>query len=393
MARADTAFEPRRHGFQFVNRFVLAPAITLPGGKHIRLGERVVGLCGGMCYAALDYYHAGRPVPTCSEPPEPGTPLFRYLLQRQIATLANPGVPLKLVSWMLRDDQRLAQRTARNEFPKARRHLDAGEPVVVLLVRTASVRRLEENHQVVVSGYAYDDVTDRLTLSVYDPNHPHPAREVEIAMTLPKDGVEQALQQSTGERLRGFFLLAYRPRRRDCQSWSSRAILARRNGPMRRISRHDAVPTGLVPLPPVSAAPFWRARSRVRCITARCRAYGSVPPPPVSAAPFWREGTVPCGAYRGMMPCLRVCARVARLSSRAIPARKTVTSSASRHDAAATPIPLSSGLDTRPRHTILASRTRENSSRHSRRGVRPTHVSRDCNGYSSNGDQSPVRSG
>ena len=66
-----TDFDPAVHGFGFPNSFVnqvvslpnevyrLLPGVlrrAIPGGN---LETR--GRCGGMAYAALDYYHAGRP--------------------------------------------------------------------------------------------------------------------------------------------------------------------------------------------------------------------------------------------------------------------------------------------------------------------------------------------
>jgi len=215
LLRADTHFDPERHGFRFVNHFGLSPTLPLLGGRQLRLGQRVIGLCGGMCLGALDYYHAGLPVPDMEHPPDPGTPLYRYLLQRQIDSLAHPAVLMKLARWMLRDDLRLAQLTARNEFPKVQRSLDRGEPVVLLLLREKRLRQIEDNHQVIATGYCYDPVSDHLTLSLYDPNHPLPAQEVEITVTLPDPDVENVLQQSTGERLRGFFVQRYRPRTRS----------------------------------------------------------------------------------------------------------------------------------------------------------------------------------
>ncbi len=55
-----TSFRPEHHGFRFPNNFTspvtlpisFAPSLPLPG------------LCGGMSFAALDYFFAGVPVPT-----------------------------------------------------------------------------------------------------------------------------------------------------------------------------------------------------------------------------------------------------------------------------------------------------------------------------------------
>src|SRR5690348_4708372 len=53
------AFDPATHGFAFPNAFV-NEVLTLPNGARIT----TAGRCGGMAYAALDYFLAGQPVPT-----------------------------------------------------------------------------------------------------------------------------------------------------------------------------------------------------------------------------------------------------------------------------------------------------------------------------------------
>ena len=45
------------------------------------------GLCGGMCFAALDRYFTGREIPKITTPPKDGTPLFEEILRRQIDSL------------------------------------------------------------------------------------------------------------------------------------------------------------------------------------------------------------------------------------------------------------------------------------------------------------------
>ena len=57
-------FLPSHQGFAFTNTWPSAPAVVLttPFGK-IDVGNASAGLCGGMVFAALDYWHAGIPPP------------------------------------------------------------------------------------------------------------------------------------------------------------------------------------------------------------------------------------------------------------------------------------------------------------------------------------------
>src|SRR5262245_53695331 len=69
-----TGFDTKRHGFRFQNgKFKFTYAVIIPCDV----------LCGGMCYAALDYYNYQLAVPEESDPPAEGTPLFNYLYDRQ----------------------------------------------------------------------------------------------------------------------------------------------------------------------------------------------------------------------------------------------------------------------------------------------------------------------
>jgi regulator of RNase E activity RraA len=68
-----------------------------------------------------------------------------------------------------------------------------------------------QNHQVVATGYDLDEYNRRVTLFLYDPNHP--GKEPELTVGLDPDG-DPHIEQSTGEPLRGFFVLDYGPRKR-----------------------------------------------------------------------------------------------------------------------------------------------------------------------------------
>lgn len=212
MPSARTGFEPRIHGFRFGNAFAFPLAIKLPLLPAVRLGRLLLGLCGGMCYAALDYWHASRPVPALQAPPLRGSRLHRYLVRRQLATM-TPKALVHMGLWMVRRDPAVARLTAERELPKLRKRLDGGEPAVLLLVRAGGWSNPTHNHQVVATGYLLDQRLGNVTVSLYDPNYPHTPSDVRIAMSLPTATHPGALAQSTGEPLRGFFVLPYTPRR------------------------------------------------------------------------------------------------------------------------------------------------------------------------------------
>src|SRR5215472_14481727 len=97
--QAHAGFLPSRDGFAFPNSWPAAPAITLPTPvRRIGIGNAAAGLCGGMVFAALDYWHAGlRPQPGR---PAPGSALYRYLVRRQIASWHLPSGVARYYRWM-----------------------------------------------------------------------------------------------------------------------------------------------------------------------------------------------------------------------------------------------------------------------------------------------------
>jgi len=203
--------EAARHGLPFGNRYAWESRTRRVGPLRWPAQRISYGLCGGMCYAALDYYHAGLPVPALYYPPAWGTALHRYLLRRQIDSWRWLWVPLRTLWWMVRSDRSAARATIRGELPRLLRRLDRGEPAVIVLIR---VRRSDPtlNHQVVVTGYEREPASGRVRLMLYDPNH-H-GLEVTLSLNEASDSAELDAAQSTGEPVRGLFLLPYRPRRR-----------------------------------------------------------------------------------------------------------------------------------------------------------------------------------
>ncbi len=210
MSKVITSFTPVNHGFQFTNYFQYHFPIKypLPFAGNLDLDRIVFGLCGGMCFAALDFYLAGKTPPDYSQPDEIDKNLFTYLCDRQLDSL-KITVLLKILDWMLAEDKDVAGRMLRYEIPKVRRSIDKGQPVVLCLIRVQGVLNVTQNHQVLATGYEISADGQVMTLTVYDPNHP--GEQPTIAVRLDRD--EFKIVQSTGEALRGFFVVPYKRQR------------------------------------------------------------------------------------------------------------------------------------------------------------------------------------
>ena len=206
MAKVNSSFSPVAHGFQFANyfQFKFPVKFPLPFVGELDLNDVVFGLCGGMCAAALDYFHANRAVPDYDRPDIIDSKLFTYLCERQLQSLSIP-VLLKIIEWMMAENDTLVTRMTRYEIPKIRRSLDKGQPVILCLIRVHGLNNPTQNHQVLAT--AYDPAPDgkSITLTLYDPNHP--CDEPTITLGLAKNGF--AISQSSGEPLRGVFVLPY----------------------------------------------------------------------------------------------------------------------------------------------------------------------------------------
>src|SRR5690242_2954322 len=173
-----TGFLPSEHGFAFGNSWPEGPAVSVPlGAGALRIGTLGIGnagrgLCGGMVFAALDYWHAGVAPP--AERPEPGTPLFRVIVRRLVDSWRLPAGVARYSRWMLLPDgdkrsgarpaggrtaearpagaltAGVASRTTQRHWPGVRAMLDAGvpAPLGVVTVASANPLLLGANHQV-----------------------------------------------------------------------------------------------------------------------------------------------------------------------------------------------------------------------------------------------------
>ncbi len=217
-----TGFLPSLDGFHFDNRFPAVPdrVITTPFGD-LPIGNAANGLCGGMVYAALDYYNARQPIPADTDAPSSGS-LFDYLVSRLIDSFDLPTGVLRYMEWMnpnYPDSQTFFGKLfgglngrpwcmIRQEWPVIKARLDAGQACPLGLVRLLSkeMKDLGHNHQVM--AYGYDLKGTDLTLYIYDPNY-HNNDEITLKLSTADPQHATQVTYSTGEAVYCFFHTAY----------------------------------------------------------------------------------------------------------------------------------------------------------------------------------------
>jgi len=222
-------FLPSQHGFAFDNAWPEQPAVILPTPfGDIGIGNAGGGLCGGMAFAALDYWLAGR-APRL-ERPLADDPLYRYIVNRLIDSWHVPAGVAQYYQWMSLPDgdnviklfgrrviteRGLGWRTVRVQWPQIKRDLDRGLPVPIGVVTVASrnPKDLALNHQVLAHGYRADG--SRVTMQVYDPNRGR-RDDITIGMDTSAPTKPVAFDHNLGlgrRPIRGFFRTSYVPRK------------------------------------------------------------------------------------------------------------------------------------------------------------------------------------
>ncbi|GAA0558612.1 hypothetical protein GCM10010172_47050 [Paractinoplanes ferrugineus] len=225
----ERSFLPSRDGFAFANRWPRQPAVSLstPFGP-VGVGNAAGGLCGGMVFAALDYWHAE--IATPADQPGADHPLYRFFVHRLVDSWHFPAGLVQYYRWMNLPDadvgfsvrgrrvlvaRGLRRRTVEVQWARIAKDLDRSVPVPLGVVTAASrdPRDLALNHQVLAVGYTRE--ADRVMVRVYDPNRGR-RDDTFIAFDTGTPGHARTFDHNLGlgdRPVRGFFRAGYRPRR------------------------------------------------------------------------------------------------------------------------------------------------------------------------------------
>ena len=220
------SFLASRDAFAFTNAWPSEPAVVVPSpfGK-ISIGNAAAGLCGGMVFAAFDYWHAGTAPPAAR--PAPGQPLYGYIVQRLIDSWHLPAGVAEYYQWMNMPDgdtgfdlagqhivteRGVAWHTIQNQWPQIAAVLDSGMPAAlgVVTIASANPADLGANHQVLAYGYGAS--ASQVTVRVYDPNSGrNDGIYIRFDPRAPAKPTNFAHNLNIADPVRGFFRTAYAP--------------------------------------------------------------------------------------------------------------------------------------------------------------------------------------
>ncbi len=203
-------FLPSQCGLHFSNYYPHEPEIEikLPLGGKLGLGDAANGLCGGMVYVVCDFFEHGQPIPSMTEPPPGGTPLYKFIVHRLLQSFNLPFGLHRYMELMtpLFPDRVRERAMIDHEWPAIRKQLDDGHVVPLGLIKVKSLRPrdLAKQHQILT--YGYDLGADQVGLCIYDPNYPD-RDDLQLHLNL----ISGELTYSAGEVVYRFFQTHYDP--------------------------------------------------------------------------------------------------------------------------------------------------------------------------------------
>lgn len=246
-----SGFLPSTCGFQFVNGEVsggypLPQPIRLPGPvPDIKeIGDASNGMCGGMVYAAYDYYHHDMSPwpdelmedpppnsPTSPNVPDENSKLFKYLSERLFDSFTG-GSGNKLGAALYQTLMNSANTKKWGQVKKSRNQvmkeqwedtikpsLDRGDlcPLGLIHVDThgkpfkTGLNKIGNNHQVLAYGYKKSGRT--IEIYVYDPNYPNDNnRRIRFTKKSDLSNWFEPKNLGSNKPLYAFFAPAYSPK-------------------------------------------------------------------------------------------------------------------------------------------------------------------------------------
>jgi hypothetical protein len=201
----QSIFNPDEHGFHFANLFnsIPVPRVIQSLTKKKEIPFSIFGLCGGMCYTALDFYYTKTPIPPFSSVKEIPTSLWNYLFFRQMDSLYFRDF-YKYIKFTYSGDSILQRYVREISLVQIKEKMLSNQPIVLGLIRTHFLKSLTRNHQVIVTGISEVFANQSVLLTIYDPNYPLKSETISIQLS-----PELKIIHSTGEIDRGFFVMNY----------------------------------------------------------------------------------------------------------------------------------------------------------------------------------------
>ena len=147
-------FLPSANGLRFPNAFARSPFVAV---GPVKIGDVSGGLCGGMVYVVCDFFEHGQSIPSMTEPPPGGTPLYKFIVHRLLQSFNLPFGLHRYMELMtpLFPDRVRERAMIDHEWPAIRKQLDDGHLVPLGLIKVKSLRPrdLAKQHQVLTYGY------------------------------------------------------------------------------------------------------------------------------------------------------------------------------------------------------------------------------------------------
>ena len=200
--------------------------VGLVDSNWLPITDASMGLCGGMVYTVMDYYHHHLLPPTqATNPTSADDELFKYIRDRLWDSFDVTGMGHRYLGYSSphypNGDEGVLQQVAglargrswvtyREEFPRIQDDIDAGKLSPVALIQTDSLD-VGNNHQVL--AYAYQRNGQDVTLYVYDPNAPGEAGTLSFNVTQTDGEVHITRNPASSTRIFCFFRTnGYEPR-------------------------------------------------------------------------------------------------------------------------------------------------------------------------------------
>lgn len=191
-----TAFDPATDGFKFSNNEIKWEW-PHPGGPH---GSN---LCGGMIYAALDYFNSPKTIPPETTPPAIRTPLNNYITSRQLVAHVKtvPRLAGTTILFVTASSNWYVDSLA-SEFDLIRPKIAMGQPVPLFLVREPAFT----GHHVLVIGCQSSPSLGNPILEIYDPNRPNDVSSITVDYALKRFYNKGPSTTGNGMVLKGYFV-------------------------------------------------------------------------------------------------------------------------------------------------------------------------------------------